>query len=251
MDSKSKTLYGLIGCPLTHSFSKSFFNKKFEAESINAEYVNFEIPDIDFLMEIFSENPELQGLNVTIPYKEQIIPYLDEIDSIAAEIGAVNVIKVIKTENDFKLKGYNSDIVGFTRSIRPLLTNDDKNALVLGTGGAAKAVTAGLKSLGINVTPVSRSKKSNVLTYSELDKDIMRDNTVIVNTTPLGMYPHTDNCPDIPYEYLTKDHLCYDLIYNPEKTLFLQKAETQGCRIKNGNEMLLLQALESWSIWNK
>lgn len=245
--------YGLIGYPLKHSFSIGYFNEKFEAENIDAQYVNFEIPDIRDFMEVIEENPNLCGLNVTIPYKEQVIPYLDELDKDTAKIGAVNVIKIIRLpKGKVKLVGYNSDIVGFTQSIEPLLQPHHTKALILGTGGASKAVFHGLDSLGIKATFVSRTKKSDdILTYRELTPEIMQEHTVIVNTTPLGMYPKVDFCPDIPYEQLTPNHLLYDLLYNPNETLFMKKGKEKGAVVKNGLEMLLLQAFASWEIWNK
>lgn len=245
--------YGLIGYPLKHSFSISYFNEKFQSENIDAEYVNFEIPRIEDFMEVVEENPNLRGLNVTIPYKEQVIPYLDELDKDTAKIGAVNVIKIIpQGKGDVKLVGYNSDIIGFTRSIEPLLQSHHVKALILGTGGASKAVFHGLANLGIEATFVSRTKKSNdILTYQELTPEIMQEHTVIVNTTPLGMYPNVDACPDIPYDQLTPNHLLYDLLYNPHETLFMKKGMGRGATVKNGLEMLLLQAFVSWEIWNK
>ncbi|MDM8337074.1 shikimate dehydrogenase family protein [Mediterranea massiliensis] len=245
--------YGLIGYPLKHSFSIGYFNEKFEAENIDAQYVNFEIPDIRDFMEVIEENPNLCGLNVTIPYKEQVIPYLDELDKDTAKIGAVNVIKIIRLpKGKVKLVGYNSDIVGFTQSIEPLLQPHHTKALILGTGGASKAVFHGLDNLGIKATFVSRTKKSDdILTYRELTPEIMQEHTVIVNTTPLGMYPKVDFCPDIPYDQLTPNHLLYDLLYNPNETLFMKKGKEKGAVVKNGLEMLLLQAFASWEIWNK
>lgn len=204
-------------------------------------------------MEVVEENPNLCGLNVTIPYKEQVIPYLDELDKDAAKIGAVNVIKIIRQpKGKVKLVGYNSDIIGFTRSIEPLLKTHHEKALILGTGGAAKAVYHGLENLGLKATYVSRTKKSDeVLTYRELTPEIMQEYTVIVNCTPVGMYPKVDFCPDIPYDLLTPNHLLYDLLYNPNETLFMKKGMEQGATVKNGLEMLLLQAFVSWEIWNK
>lgn len=242
-------LYGLIGYPLGHSFSKNFFNQKFEAEKIDAEYVNFEIPDINLLMEVISENFNLNGLNVTIPYKEQVIPFLDELDADAANIGAVNVIKFIRDKSGLKLKGFNSDVVGFCNSIQPDIKPNMKKALVLGTGGAAKAVEYGLHKLGIKAQFVSRRKKEGIITYTDLDKEVIADNLIIVNTTPLGMYPHINECPDIPYQFITNRHLCYDLLYNPDETLFMKKAKAHGAEVKNGLEMLLLQAFVSYEIW--
>jgi len=243
--------FGLIGYPLTHSFSQNFFNQKFEAENISAQYLNFEIPDIGDLMEVVSEYPNLSGLNVTIPYKEQVLPYLDEIDDDAKKIGAVNVIKFIRKKDSLKFKGYNSDIIGFSDSIKPLLSPQRKKALILGTGGAAKAVRQGLINLGVEPTYVSRTRREGVITYDDLTPEIMADHKVIVNTTPLGMYPHIDECPDIIYSELTPQHLCYDLLYNPDVTLFMKRAREHGAQIKNGLEMLLLQAFVSWNIWNE
>ena len=250
MEKNYSRLYGLIGYPLIHSFSQNYFNQKFEAEGIDAKYVNFEIADIGELMEVVSENANLCGLNVTIPYKEQVIPYLDEVDEDAAKIGAVNVIKFIRGKNSLKFKGYNSDIIGFCDSLKPLLKPEHKKALILGTGGAAKAVYHGLLNLGIVPMYVSRSKRDGMLTYGDLSAAVMNEYKVIVNATPLGMYPHVDECPNIPYHLLTPSHLCYDLLYNPDVTLFMKRAEEQGATIKNGLEMLLLQAFAAWNIWN-
>lgn len=244
-------IYGLIGFPLIHSFSQNYFNQKFEAEGIKARYLNFELPDIGDFMEVVSEYPTLAGLNVTIPYKEQVIPYLNELDEDAAKIGAVNVIKIIRNKGSLKFKGYNSDIIGFTDSISPLLNERRKKALVLGTGGASKAVVRGLENLGITATLVSRSARDGVITYEELTPEVMAENLIIVNTTPLGMYPHVEECPDIPYDCLTKEHLCYDLLYNPDVTMFMRKAKEYGAETKNGLEMLLLQAFAAWNIWNE
>lgn len=245
--------YGLIGYPLKHSFSIGYFNEKFKSENIDAEYVNFEIPSINDFMEVIEEHPNLRGLNVTIPYKEQVIPFLDELDPDTAKIGAVNVIKIIKQpKGKVRLIGYNSDIIGFTNSIQPLLQEHHKRALILGTGGASKAVYRGLQNLGIDCIFVSRSHKANgTLTYQELTPEIMAMYTIIVNCTPLGMYPNVDSCPDIPYELLTSNHLLYDLLYNPNVTLFMKKGEERGAVTKNGLEMLLLQAFAAWEIWNK
>lgn len=244
-------VYGLIGYPLVHSFSKNYFNQKFQLENINAEYVNFEIPDVGDLMEIVAENENLCGLNVTIPYKEQVIPFLDEIDDEAREVGAVNVIKFIRSKGELKLKGFNSDIIGFTDSIKSMLKPYHTAALVLGTGGAAKAVSYSLRKLGLEVQMVSRRKSAETLVYEELTKNDMKMHKVIVNTTPLGMYPDVDSCPDIPYKYLTPQHLCYDLLYNPDETKFMRMAREAGAEVKNGLEMLLLQAFASYAIWTK
>lgn len=245
--------YGLIGYPLKHSFSRNYFNEKFASENIDAEYVNFEIEDIAAFKRIIDGNPNLRGMNVTIPYKEQVIPYLNGLDPATAKrIGAVNVIKIIRDGKKVQLIGYNSDILGFSHSIEPYLQPRHKKALILGTGGASKAVFCGLEDLGVESTFVSRTKKGpNLLTYDELTPEIMAEHLVIVNCTPVGMYPNVDFCPDIPYECLTPDHLLYDLLYNPDETLFMKKGAEQGATVKNGLEMLLLQAFESWGIWQK
>ncbi len=243
-------LYGLIGYPLGHSFSQNYFNQKFDAEGISARYVNFEIPDIADFKEVVASHPDLAGLNVTIPYKEQVIPYLDAIDEDAAKIGAVNVIKFIRERGKLTFKGYNSDIIGFSDSISPLLTPSRNRALVLGTGGAAKAVAQGLRNLGVEPVYVSRTARPGILTYADLTPEIMAAYKIIVNTTPLGMYPHVDEAPDIPYHLLTPEHLCYDLLYNPDVTMFMNRAARYGATVKNGLEMLLLQAFAAWNIWN-
>ncbi|WP_075558521.1 shikimate dehydrogenase family protein [Parabacteroides timonensis] len=244
--------YGLLGYPLGHSFSKTYFNQKFEAEKINAQYVNFEIPNIKDIKTVLKENPDLKGLNVTIPYKEQVIPFLDELDEDARLIGAVNVIKFTKgLFGRTKLIGYNSDIIGFKQSIEPFLNETHRKALILGTGGASKAVFQGLKQLGVGATLVSRKPKEHCITYEEITAKTMEQYTVIVNTTPLGMFPNVDNCPNIPYDLLTPNHLLYDLLYNPDETLFMKKGKEKGAVVKNGLEMLLLQAFAAWEIWQK
>lgn len=243
--------YGLLGYPLKHSFSKDFFNQKFADENIDAIYVNFEIPTISLFQDIITENADLKGLNVTIPYKEKVISFLDEISEEARAIGAVNVIKVGRRRGMPYLTGYNSDVIGFTQSIEPLLESYHKKALILGTGGASKAVKYGLQQLGIETMLISRREQANMLTYKQLTPDLLNEYKVIVNCTPVGMYPHTDECPDLPYEAISPDHLLYDLIYNPDETLFLQKGREQGAITKNGLEMLILQAYAGWEIWNK
>ena len=244
-------LYGLIGYPLGHSFSQDYFNRKFDAENIDAHYINFEIPEIGDLKKVLAGTPNLNGLNVTIPYKEQVIALLDEMDTEAAEIGAVNVIKFIRRNGKIVLKGYNSDIIGFRDSITPLLKDYHTKALVLGTGGASKAICYALRSLGIEPQLVSRTHSAGVLTYGELTPEIIESHKIIVNTTPLGMYPHVDECPDIPYQLLTPQHLCYDLLYNPDVTLFMKRSADAGAEVKNGLEMLLLQAFAAWTIWQR
>lgn len=244
--------YGLIGYPLGHSFSKNFFNEKFHSEDIDAEYVNFEIPSIDEILKVVVSNPNLAGLNVTIPYKEQVMEYLDEIDEEAKSIGAVNVVKVEHNKGKIKLVGYNSDVIGFTQSIEPLLESHHKKALILGTGGASKAVHYALNKLGLQTLFVSRSHRDGqTITYEDLTPEIMDEYKVIVNCTPVGMYPKADECPNIPYECLTPAHLLYDLLYNPNTTLFMKKGSDNGAVVKNGIEMLLLQAFGSWDIWNR
>ena len=222
--------YGLIGYPLGHSFSRNFFNEKFASENIQAEYVNFEIPSIEQFPEIIRANPNLAGLNVTIPYKEAVIPYLNRLDTDAAAIGAVNVIRINRiSPKETELVGYNSDVIGFSRSIEPLLEPHHKKALILGTGGASKAVNFGLKKLGLETLFVSRSRHDeHTLTYQELTPELMDEYKVIVNTTPVGMYPNADEYPDIPYECLTHKHLLYDLLYNPDTTLFMKKRQRTG-----------------------
>jgi len=243
--------YGLIGYPLKHSFSIEYFNEKFSSENIDAQYVNFEIPEIKDFPEVIEENTDLCGLNVTIPYKEQVIPYLDRLSPNAERIGAVNVIKIIREKKKIILEGHNSDIVGFSQSIKPLLMPYHQKALILGTGGAAKAVCHGLHDFDITTQLVSRTSKPGAITYEELTPAVMKEYKVIINCTPVGMYPKVDFCPQIPYNELTHEHLLYDLLYNPNETLFMRKGAEHGAVTKNGLEMLLLQAFISWEIWNK
>lgn len=242
--------YGLIGHPLGHSFSKSFFNEKFQNEIIDAEYINFDIPDIDDLPEVLASNPELRGLNVTIPYKEKVISFLDSLSPEARAIGAVNVIRVTSKGNGFKLKGFNSDVIGFTKSIEPLLEKRHKKALILGTGGASKAIDYGLKALGLETVYVSRYERPGTIQYETITPEVVKEYNVIVNCTPVGMFPHTDECPRLPYEALDEHNILYDLLYNPDETLFMYKGRKQGATVKNGLEMLLLQAYASWEFWN-
>ena len=239
--------YGIIGFPLGHSFSRAFFTEKFQKEHIDAEYVNFEIPSAHLLPEIVRSNPHLRGLNVTLPYKEAVIPMLDSMSDEAREIGAVNVIQV----REGRLKGFNSDIIGFMGSLRPLLKPWHQHALVLGTGGASRAIRVGLERLGLDWTYVSRTAAEGRLTYSALTPEVMEHFQVIVNCSPVGMFPKVDVCPDIPYHLLSPRHLLYDLVYNPEETLFLKRGAQQGATIKNGLGMLHLQALASWEFWNE
>lgn len=242
--------YGLIGYPLIHSFSRSYFNEKFQNEGIDATYENFEIPTIENLPEVIDSNPELKGLNVTIPYKEKVISYLDSVSPEARAIGAVNVIKVTHNGGETTLKGYNSDVIGFTKSIEPLLERWHKKALILGTGGASKAVDYGLRSLGLETVFVSRYERPGTIQYDKITPDVIREYNVIVNCTPVGMYPHVDECPKLPYEAMDNHTLLYDLIYNPDTTLFMKRGEDSGATVKNGLEMLLLQAFSSWEFWH-
>lgn len=243
-------LYGLIGYPLGHSFSKQYFTEKFEKEHIDAHYEKFEIADIVQLQKVIQDD-HLVGLNVTIPYKEQVIPYLNMLTPRATAIGAVNVIRIERKDNHVLLVGDNSDVVGFMESIRPLLKAHHMQALILGTGGASKAVQYGLTQLGIEVQFVSRAAKLEQLTYKQLTKRIMESHTVIVNASPVGTFPHHDEFPDIPYQWIGQQHLLFDLVYNPSLTRFLEKGAGQGATIKNGLEMLEKQAIEAWNFWNK
>lgn len=244
--------FGLIGYPLKHSFSYRFFGDKFTNEGIDAQYSNFELENIGLLPQIIKENPELAGLNVTIPYKEQVIPFLDELDSTAKAIGAVNVIKITRDGDKIHLKGFNSDLIGFQNSISPLIDSSiHTKALILGTGGASKAVEYGLKDLGIETKYVSRSPKNGIITYQELTQELLAEYKVIVNASPVGTFPNVDECPNIPYQYLNSDHLLYDLVYNPPITKFLELGAKQGAKTKNGSEMLQLQAIAAWDIWNR
>ena len=244
--------YGLIGYPLGHSFSISYFNQRFHDEDIDAVYENFEIPTIDILPEVLSQNPELKGLNVTIPYKEKVIPFLDSISPEARAIGAVNVIRVIHEGKNIKLKGYNSDVIGFTQSIEPMLEKKwHQKALILGTGGASKAIDYGLRNLGLETVFVSRYERPGTIQYERITPEVVKEYNVIVNCTPLGMYPKTEECPQLPYEAMDSHTILYDLIYNPDETLFMRKGAAQGAQVKNGLEMLLLQAFASWEFWHE
>ncbi len=242
--------YGLIGYPLGHSFSVSYFNQKFADEDIDAVYENYEIAQVDTFLEIVESEPNLRGLNVTIPYKEKVIPYLDVVSPEARAIGAVNVIKIVHDGNGITMKGFNSDVIGFTQSIEPLLEKYHKKALILGTGGAAKAVDYGLRSLGLETVYVSRYERPDTIQYEKITPEIVKEYNVIVNCTPCGMYPHTDECPLLPYEAMDNHTILYDLIYNPDETLFMKKGAAQGATVKNGLEMLLLQAFASWEFWH-
>jgi shikimate dehydrogenase len=246
--------YGLIGYPLGHSFSRKFFTEKFATEGIDAQYLNFEIPSIEEFSNIIKNNPTLRGLNVTIPYKQQVMQYLDDISEEAKAIGAVNVVKCqLSTVNcQLHLTGYNSDVIGFVESIKPLLKPHHKKALILGTGGASKAIHYGLtKKLSMETLFVSRTAREGMITYEEVTAEVLKEYEVIVNCSPVGMYPHVDECPALPYEAMNENNLLYDLVYNPLETLFMKKGAAQGATVKNGLEMLHLQAIASWEFWEK
>lgn len=251
METKTNKTYGLIGYPLTHSFSKKYFSEKFENEKIeNCQYELFPIENIDLFPQLIKENPNLKGLNVTIPYKESILPFLHELDETAKAVTAVNCIK-ISTEK--KLTGYNTDVFGFKQSIKPFLETQHKRALILGTGGASKAVRYVLEQIGIDCYFVTREKSQvsspKSFLYNELNEHIVRTFKLIVNTTPIGMYPDVTQFPDIPYQFISSSHLLYDLVYNPTETVFLKKGKEQGASTVNGLSMLQQQAEEAWRIW--
>lgn len=244
--------FGLIGFPLSHSFSAKYFADKFEREKLtDCNYSNFPLEQIGLLNQLIQEHDDLIGLNVTIPYKEQVIPYLQSIEEEAAQIGAVNTLKIIRSGNAFHLRGYNTDAYGFRASLAPYVMEHFTRALILGTGGASKAVAYILKRMGMEVTYVSRKPKNpGHLSYSQVTPAIMASSHVIVNASPSGMYPDTDTCPSIPYEYLTPGHVLYDLIYNPAETKFLALGRLKGAATINGLQMLHLQADKAWEIWN-
>jgi shikimate dehydrogenase len=245
--------FGLIGYPLSHSFSSVYFAKKFTDLDIkDAVYENFAIENIHQFEELLKKYPDLAGLNVTIPYKEQIIPYLHEIDEVAGNVKAVNTIKFIKNNNGKTiLKGYNTDIYGFETSIRPFIQSYHKKALILGTGGASKAIKFILNRLNISYVSASIEElKEDEIRYEDIDKAMMEDRLLIINATPLGTYPKVDTCAPIPYECITPRHVLFDLVYNPEETLFLKKGKERGAKTSNGLKMLHLQAEKAWEIWN-
>ena len=243
--------YGLIGFPLEHSFSKNYFSKKFIELNLSEQvYENFPLQDLKQFSDLIKNNSDLIGLNITIPYKQSILSYLDEMSDEAKEIGAVNTIKIIRNSGTIHLKGFNTDVYGFSLSLKPFLKNIHQRALILGNGGAAQAVKFVLKNLGIDFIQVSRTSAKNTITYDQLNEYILKSHLLIVNTTPLGMSPNVETFPDLPYHYLTEDHLLYDLVYNPEKTIFLKRGEEKGALCLNGMSMLKLQAEKSWEIWN-
>lgn len=239
--------FGLIGKDISYSFSRGYFSKKFSKLGLNSHsYENFDLSKIDQFKDVMDHNNNIKGFNVTIPYKEQIMSFLSEIDTEAQQIGAVNTIKI---ENG-KTIGYNTDVYGFQKSLEPHLEKHHTKALILGTGGASKAVAFVLKKLGIQYKFVSRNPKQDQFTYTDLDKEILSQYTIIINCTPLGTFPNINDKPAIPYNFITPKHLLYDLIYNPEKTAFLLAGEEMGGKISNGSDMLELQAEKSWEIWN-
>lgn len=240
---------GLLGKNISYSFSKTYFKKKFEEENINnTTYENFDIDSIDLFPSIIKNTTNLKGLNVTIPYKEQVIPFLDKINKKAKTIGAVNTIKITKTG---KLVGYNTDCYGFKKSLKPALKSHHKKALILGTGGASKAIAYSLKELNISYSYVSRKAAEGIdFTYLTLSQDIIKQHQIIINCTPLGTFPNVKDCPDIPYNGISKNHILFDLIYNPKETKFLTQGKTKGATLINGLDMLKFQAEKAWSIWN-
>lgn len=245
----TKRSFGLVGKNIDYSFSKKYFTEKFAAALFDdCSYENFDLLIIDDFLKTITENPDLKGLNVTIPYKESVIPYLDKLSKNAEKIGAVNVIKFTKKG---KLKGFNSDYYGFMKSLEPMLQPYHKKALILGTGGAAKAVAFALEKLGILFTFVSREEKEGMIDYDLINATTFDNYQIFINCTPLGTSPNTKEFPPIPYDYFTDKHIAFDLIYNPEETVFLKKAKKKGATIKNGYDMLVLQAEKSWEIWNK
>lgn len=241
--------FGLIGKNISYSFSATYFTEKFEQENLqNCSYQNFDLSEINSLKEIIADTAFLRGLNVTIPYKKEVLPFLDEINKKALEIGAVNTIKISKNK---KLKGYNTDYYGFKKAIQPFLKPHHKKALILGTGGASNAVAFALQQMGISFKFVSRNPTSDQLGYENLDHEIFDEYHLIINCTPLGTYPNTDEFPPLPYSFFTSKHLAFDLIYNPAETTFLKKAKAFGAETSNGYQMLVFQAEKAWSIWNK
>lgn len=249
--------FGLIGFPLSHSFSEKYFAEKFQRENItDASYQLFPVETIEKLPRLISENPELAGLNVTIPYKEKVIPFLDELDETAKAVGAVNTIRISRLKSQVsRLKGYNTDVHGFRQSIKPFLTSAHERALILGTGGASKAVEYVLKQIGVDCIFVSREKKNiagkTILSYEELNRYVIDSCKLIVNCSPVGTFPNINESPKLPYEAIGKEHLLYDLVYNPAETEFLKKGKANGAQIMNGLDMLKMQAEKAWEVWNQ
>ncbi len=242
--------YGLIGYPLEQSFSQKFFAAKFKNETINAEYLNFELESIGEFPEIIEDNETLKGLNVTIPYKERVMPFLTELDSEAEKVGAVNTIKICEKYGKPCLTGFNTDVYGFEETLKPYIKPHHTKALILGTGGASKAVRYVLNKLGIGFELVSTKQRKGTIGYADITDDIIIDHKLIINTTPLGMSPNTNGFPDLPYKAITTEHLLYDLIYNPAETVFLKNGKNNGATTVNGEAMLKKQAEKAWEIWN-
>lgn len=244
-------MYGLIGKPLGHSFSQKYFTKKFTDEKIDESYHLFELDSIDDVVSLVDSHPDLRGFNVTIPYKKQIIPYLESLSEEASEIGAVNVVKIERGDDGkVVMSGHNSDAPGFLRSLDGWLGKDVRKALILGTGGASLAVEHSLHKLGIETVKVSRKPMEGQLSYDDIDEKVMKEFRLIVNSTPVGTFPVTDAAPAVPYNLLGPDHYCYDLVYNPETTKFMRLAAERGAKVKNGLDMLFNQAKIAWEIWN-
>lgn len=243
--------FGLIGFPLAHSFSKKYFTDQFERDgTTDCKYELFPMEDISSILPLIAGQEDLEGLNVTIPHKVNVLPFLQELDDAARQIGAVNCISISRQGNDTLLKGYNTDAFGFEESLKPYLKEHHTKALILGDGGAAKAVRYVLGKLNIHYLTVVRTAVPDAVVYGDLNEDILGSHQLIINTTPLGTFPKVENAPDLPYHLLTAQHLAYDLVYNPEETEFLRRARARGAAIKNGLEMLHLQADRSWMIWN-
>jgi shikimate dehydrogenase len=243
--------YGLIGYPLGHSFSQKYFSEKFLKDQIkDCSYENYPLTDLNQLPSLVAKEPDLCGLNVTIPYKSEVLRFLDSIDNEASEIGAVNVIKINRSGNNIALAGFNSDITGIKDSIKPYINDKLKNAIVLGTGGSSRSVCYVLKNLGMTIIRVSRNRREGVITYSDVSPGLIAHTDLIVNTTPLGMYPAKDSKPELNYTLLSKKQILFDLVYNPEITAFLESGLQQGCTIISGLKMLHSQAERAWEIWN-
>lgn len=243
--------YGLLGYPLGHSFSKRYFEEKFDKDQISAIFENFELPEAKEMLTHVNTEKELIGFCITIPHKEAIIPYLDSCDDAITKIGAVNCVKIRRDSDSFSLKGYNTDVIGFEKSFKEFLKPEHKKAIILGTGGASKAVEYVLEKLGISYHMVSRVKTETNLCYEDVTPQLMSEIQLVINTTPLGMYPKIDAAPNLPYENVSEQHYFYDLVYNPKETLFLSRAKAQGAMIKCGMDMLELQAEANWNIWNE
>ncbi len=242
-------IFGLIGKNINYSFSVNYFSKKFQNENNHDSiYKNFDIPDISYLPQIIKKNKGLKGLNVTIPYKTDVMPYLDKLSRKAEQVGAVNCIRITKKG---KLKGYNTDVYGFYKSLIPLLNSNHKKALILGTGGASKAVAFVLDELEIEYRYVSRTPKIDEFSYSDISKEIMKDFLIVINCTPVGTFPEVNNYPDLNYDFFSDKHLAFDLVYNPFETNFLRLAKEKGAITKNGYDMLVFQAEKAWNIWNR